>query len=141
MIARSGLHPSLVSTDFIAIEHVQLGMPPGGEEAARAFYNGALGLAERAPPPGMSGWWFGAGGVELHINFEEGYRATQRVHPALQVRGLDALVGRCEAAGHAVRWDARYPGRRRCFVSDPFGNQIELFEPVPSSQAVPRRPS
>jgi hypothetical protein len=116
------------STEFLAIEHVQLGMPPGGDDAARAFYAGALGLAERAPPPGLSGWWFHAGGVELHLNTEEGYRATRRVHPALHVRGLDALVARCAEAGFPVRWDTRYPGRRRCFVSDPFENQLELFE-------------
>ena len=117
-----------MSTEFEAIEHVQLGMPPGGETEARAFYAGALGLAERTPPPGLSGWWFAAGGVELHLNAEEGYRATRRVHPALRVRGLASLADRCQSAGFAVRWDTRYPGRRRCFVADPFGNQIELFE-------------
>ena len=122
-------------TEFVAIDHVQLGMPPGGEAAARAFYAGALGLEERTPPPGLSGWWFGAGGVELHLNTEDGYRATRRVHPALRVRDLSRLAERCEAAGFPVRWDARYPGRRRCFVADPFGNQIELVEFEPTIAA------
>ena len=38
--------PSLLAS----IDHVQLGMPAGGEDAARAFYGGVLGLREVAKP-------------------------------------------------------------------------------------------
>jgi hypothetical protein len=34
----------------IAIEHVQLAMPPGREEEARAFYAGLLGMVEVRKP-------------------------------------------------------------------------------------------
>lgn len=117
--------------EYVEIDHVQLGMPPGGEAAARAFYAGVLGLGEMAPPPSLSGLWFRAGGVELHLNTEEGHRATRRVHPALRVRGraaLEELAARCEGAGFPVRRDTRYPGRDRFYVADPFGNQIELLQ-------------
>ena len=121
-------------TEFLRIDHVQLGMPPGAESAARAFYGDVLGLALVSPPAVLSGLWFRAGEVELHLNVEADYRATRRVHPALEVRGLDELVRRCEAAGFAAREDRRYPGRQRYYVADPFGNQIELFERVAAGE-------
>lgn len=36
---------------LVAIDHVQLAIPAGGEDAARAFYAGVLGLVERPKPP------------------------------------------------------------------------------------------
>lgn len=44
------------------IEHVQMAMPAGGEEAARRFYSGLLGLPEQPKPPNLAergGCWFG----------------------------------------------------------------------------------
>jgi catechol 2,3-dioxygenase-like lactoylglutathione lyase family enzyme len=35
---------------FIAIDHVQLAMPAGEEEAARRFYRDLLGMRELAKP-------------------------------------------------------------------------------------------
>ena len=115
-------------TEFLALDHVQLGMPRGGEAAARAFYSDVLGLAEISPPPPLGGVWFRAGGVELHLNSEEGFRAGVRAHPALRVRGLRELAARCAGAGFEPRFDERYPGRSRFYVADPFGNQVELLE-------------
>lgn len=115
-------------TTFVAIEHVQLGMPPGGEAAARAFYIEVIWLQEIAPPPPLSGIWFRAGGVEVHLNSEAGFRAGSRAHPGIQVRGLAELAGRCEAAGLAIRRDERYPARSRFYVADPFDNQLEFLE-------------
>ncbi len=37
---------------FTAIDHVQLAMPPGDEEKARAFYGGLLGMKEMPKPGG-----------------------------------------------------------------------------------------
>ncbi|MEQ7010521.1 VOC family protein [Actinopolymorpha sp. B17G11] len=45
------------------LHHVQVSCPPGGEEAARAFYGGALGLVEVDKPPALAargGAWFRA---------------------------------------------------------------------------------
>jgi catechol 2,3-dioxygenase-like lactoylglutathione lyase family enzyme len=69
---------------IVAIDHVQLAMPAGGEAAARAFYEGVLGLDEVPKPAALAGR--GGAGVE-------------RVH-----------------------------------VTDPFGNRIELLEPVETSR-------
>lgn len=116
--------------EFLAIEHVQLGMPPDGAESARAFYGGVLGMREIAPPPALRGLWFRAGEVELHLREEAGFRPGERAHPGMRVRGLASLAARLEAAGHALRRDARYPGRSRFYVADPFGNQLEFLEPL-----------
>src|SRR4051812_18058135 len=55
------------------IDHVQLAMPEGGEDAARAFYGGLLGLTEVPRPPalaGRGGCWFAAPGVAVHLGVE-----------------------------------------------------------------------
>lgn len=113
------------------IDHVQLAMPAGGEEAAEAFYAGLLGL-ERQPKPeplaSRGGCWFAAGPVALHLGVDAGFRPARKAHPALVVEDLDALVRRLGGAGVAVRPDEDLPGVRRCYVDDPFGNRIELID-------------
>lgn len=116
---------------YLALDHLQLAMPEGGEDAARRFYVGVLGFGE-FPKPGPrlapSGLWLRAGSVELHLGVEEDFRPARRAHPGLLVDDLDALAARCEAASHPVQWDDRYPGRRRFYVADPFGNRIEMLQ-------------
>jgi catechol 2,3-dioxygenase-like lactoylglutathione lyase family enzyme len=114
------------------IHHVQLAMPPGGEDRARAFYGDRLGMTEMPKPPTLAvrgGCWFACGAAEVHLGVEDGFRPARKAHPALQVSGLAALVEKLNAAGHACTNDAPLPGYRRTYVSDPFGNRIELLEP------------
>jgi catechol 2,3-dioxygenase-like lactoylglutathione lyase family enzyme len=121
-----------------AIDHLQLGMPPGQEDTARAFYAGALGLTElglteRATPAelaGSGGGWFAGGTAQIHLGVEADCRPARRAHPALVVEGLGALRARLEAAGHPTRDDIALPGIHRFNVDDPFGNRIELLEPI-----------
>jgi len=77
---------------LVALDHVQLAMPPGGEAAARAFYVGVLGLVEIPKPAeleGRGGVWFGVEGVELHLGVDPDFRRRFDVM-ALQ-RNLKAL--------------------------------------------------
>lgn len=114
----------------IGIEHVQLAMPPGGEEAARRFYSGLLGLPEVPKPPKLAargGCWFEAPGVKVHLGVEADFRAAKKAHPALLLDDLAGMVAVLEAAGLAVTPDDPVEGRERCYVSDPFGNRIELL--------------
>lgn len=114
----------------IAIDHVQLAMPPGGEAAVRAFYDGLLGMAEVPKPMPLAargGCWFESGTVRLHLGVEADFRPARKAHPALVVAGYARLVARLEAAGHAVRADDELAGVVRSFVDDPFGNRIELI--------------
>ena len=115
-----------------AIEHVQLAMPAGEEEKARAFYTGVLGITERAKPPHLArrgGVWFESGALKIHLGVDKDFRAAKKAHPALLVEGIGALIEKCRAAGYQVVTDEPLEGYTRIYVDDPFGNRIELMEP------------
>lgn len=121
-----------------AVDHVQLGAPPGREDALRAYYGGVLGLTEVPKPPALAargGCWFEAGPVALHLGVEPGFRPSATAHPGLRVRDIDAFARRLEAHGAAVTWDDRLPGYRRFFAHDPVGNRLEFLEPAPDRTA------
>ncbi|MFM5917916.1 MAG: VOC family protein, partial [Novosphingobium sp.] len=112
------------------IDHVQLAIPPGGEDRARPFYADLLGLTEVPKPEPLAsrgGCWFEAPGVNIHLGVEIEFRPAQKAHPALLVSDIRALVARLQAAKVPLRWDDELPGVQRCHVSDPFGNRIELI--------------
>ena len=116
---------------IVGIEHVQLAMPAGEEDAARKFYSGLLGLPEQTKPPVLAargGCWFEAPGVKVHLGVEADFRAAQKAHPALLVDDLPALVKALRASAVRVIDDDPADGRARCYVSDPFGNRIELMQ-------------
>jgi catechol 2,3-dioxygenase-like lactoylglutathione lyase family enzyme len=116
---------------LISIDHVQLAMPRGKEQVAAAFYEEILGLERQPKPPVLAargGCWFSNGSVTLHLGVEEGFRPARKAHPAVMVDDLDGLCEALMAQGHGVRFDEEIPGRRRCYVDDPFGNRLELIE-------------
>lgn len=113
----------------LGIDHVQVTGPPGCEAEARAFYGGLLGLEELYRPntlPDPDGCWFRAGTQELHVGIERAFRPAQKAHPSFLVDDLTALVARLEANGTHATPDDSIPGVERSFVSDPFGNRVEL---------------
>lgn len=115
---------------FIAIDHVQLAMPASAEETARSFYRDVLGMAELPKPLELAkrgGCWFESGSVQLHLGVETDFRAAKKAHPALRCQDYEALTSRLRVAGVEVNDDASIPGVRRCHISDPFGNRIELI--------------
>ena len=114
-----------------AIDHVQLAMPPGEEEKARAFYAGVLGMREMAKPPVLAargGAWFESGGAQLHLGVETAFRPARKAHVALSVVDGAELRARLKAAGYPVREDDAIEGVKRFFTDDAFGNRIELIE-------------
>ena len=116
---------------LVAVDHVQLAMPPGGEASARGFYQAILGLEERPKPPVLAargGCWFSNDRVTLHLGVEDDFRPARKAHPALMVEDLDDLCRTLGSAGCDVRFDDELPDVRRCYVDDPFGNRIELIE-------------
>jgi catechol 2,3-dioxygenase-like lactoylglutathione lyase family enzyme len=117
---------------FSAIDHVQLALPAGGEDRARAFYGRLLGMIELPKPQELvkrGGCWFGSGSVQLHLGVEADFRPAKKAHPGLRCADYDALIERLRAAGVEVRQDDSIPDVRRCHVCDPFGNRIELISP------------
>jgi catechol 2,3-dioxygenase-like lactoylglutathione lyase family enzyme len=115
------------------LDHVQLAMPPGEEDRARAFYRDGLGLIEVPKPQalaGRGGVWFEGGAARIHLGVEAEFRPARKAHPALLVDDLAALLRRCEQAGYAVTTDVPLEGYRRAHVFDPFGNRIEVLERI-----------
>ena len=116
------------TTPWVGIDHVQLAIPVGSEDTARAFYVDVLGLAEVPKPPSMAargGAWFEAGAVRVHVGAEEAFVPARKAHPALLITGLRDFV---EAAQLDATWSDEIVGVVRCHVADPFGNRIELVE-------------
>lgn len=117
-----------------ALHHVQLAMPAGREDEARAFYIGVLGFTEVAKPANLvtrGGLWFLSGSADVHLGVEQDFRPAKKAHPALLVDDLDAIRKTCEAAGSMLTIDEPLEGYDRAYVADPFGNRIELLQPLP----------
>lgn len=120
-----------MSIRVVALDHVQLAMPAGAEAEAEAFYRDVLGftvLAKPSPLAARGGRWFASGPVQIHLGVEADFRPAHKAHPALRVDGFDDLVARLEERGAPWRADEDLPGVRRLYVSDPFGNRIEVID-------------
>ena len=123
------------------IDHVQIAMPPGEEARARAFYGELLGLSETPKPAELAkrgGVWFESGpahqgNLKLHLGVEQDFRPARKAHPAFLVEDLPALAQKIIQAGYETAGDIPLEGYRRLHVFDPFGNRIELLEPLEPS--------
>ncbi|MCC7117403.1 MAG: VOC family protein [Anaerolineales bacterium] len=119
---------------ILALDHVQLAMPAGGEDKAREFFVGWLNFEEIEKPPELKkrgGVWFQSGGAQLHLGVEENFIPARKAHPAFLVDELDGLISRIKSAGYEID-DSQPPldGYQRAHVFDPFGNRIELLEKI-----------
>lgn len=118
--------------EVLGLHHVQLAMPPGGEELATQFYEGILGIPRVAKPPHLEtrgGCWFESESVRIHLGVEIDFAPARKAHPALVVDDLKSLRVRLVDAGVTIVDDEPLPGFVRFYVSDPFGNRIELLSP------------
>ena len=114
------------------IEHIQLAMPAGQEDAARAFYSGLLEIPEVPKPADLAkrgGVWFESGPVKVHLGVDPDFRPARKAHPGLLVRNLRELVLKLRVAGIEVVDAEPLPGWDHVYIADPFGNRIELMEP------------
>jgi catechol 2,3-dioxygenase-like lactoylglutathione lyase family enzyme len=117
---------------FVRLHHVQLAIPPGGEDAARAFYGGVLAMTELAKPAVLAargGCWFRGGGWEIHLGVESNFVPARKAHPGVLVDDLDALAAHIESSGRTVEWDPHFPGHRRLYAADDHGNRLEFLQP------------
>ena len=116
---------------LVGLDHIQLAMPPGGEEQARQFYQRLLGLREIAKPEPLAargGCWFEGTGIVLHLGIEPGFRPSKKAHPCFRVAELDACRHALEAAGVSTKADMSVPSARRFHATDPFGNRLEFLQ-------------
>ncbi|MEM7531490.1 MAG: VOC family protein [Chloroflexota bacterium] len=114
------------------INHVQITIPVGDEETARAFYCGVLGLREIAKPESLrqnGGFWLDVGEIQLHIGVENhDHRSSTKAHVAYQVKNLNQWRERFQGLGLLVKENTPVLGVDRFDSRDPFGNRIELME-------------
>jgi catechol 2,3-dioxygenase-like lactoylglutathione lyase family enzyme len=121
------------SYSFTGLHHVQLAIPPGGEDECRRFWGGVLGMSELTKPPVLAargGCWFRGGGLEVHLGVEADFAPARKAHPGVLVTDLAGLAARLEESGAEVLWDGDFPGHRRFYASDPFGNRLEFLQPI-----------
>lgn len=114
----------------IGLDHVQLAIPEGGEDAMRGFFVDLLGMVEIPKPANLSqsGCWFERGGASLHIGVDPDFTPATKAHPAFLVDDLASLRSKLDSAGHATHDDKPVEGYDRCFTFDPFGNRVELMQ-------------
>ena len=121
---------------ILGVNHVQVPIPAGREDDARAFYVRVLGLREIPKPSDLAKrgglWCVTPDGFEVHLGTEREFDlGSTRRHVGFTARGLDTLRARLEAAGCAFRSEGAHgeiPGVRRFQAYDPFGNLIEFQE-------------
>jgi catechol 2,3-dioxygenase-like lactoylglutathione lyase family enzyme len=124
--------PTKPTMKILSIDHIQIAMPSGEEEKARAFYSQLLGFTEILKPPELAkrgGAWFQSGNVQLHLGVESDFRPARKAHPAFIVDDLGMLIAKLQNAGYNI--DTSQPpldGYKRAHIFDPFGNRIELME-------------
>src|SRR4030095_12013027 len=114
------------------IEHVQLAMPAGQEDAARRFYSGLLGIPEVPKPPDLAkrgGVWFENDRVKVHLGIDPDFHPARKAHPGVLVRNLNELIRNLRVAGVEVVEAEPLAGYFHVYIADPFGNRIELMEP------------
>jgi catechol 2,3-dioxygenase-like lactoylglutathione lyase family enzyme len=109
-------------------------MPQGGQDRARAFFGGALGMAEVLPPVTLDRAnlvWFKAGddGHEIHLFVDaQADPRSNAQHLCLQVDDLEAYRSQLSAQGIAIEETQPIKNRPRFFVHDPFNNLIEITQ-------------
>lgn len=114
-----------------SLDHIQLAMPPGEEEKARAFFHDILGMLEEEKPEPLAsrgGCWFRSGSTIVHLGVEKEFSPQRKAHPAFCVSDLNGLADKFDKKGYAVAWDEALPDRKRFYTSDPFGNRIEFIQ-------------
>ena len=117
---------------LLQIHHVQITIPKGAEEEARAFYCGVLGLPETPKPESLSGrggFWLELGDKQIHVGTENGpERSRSKAHVAYLVDDLDAWRSRLAEAGVENLEGVPIPGYDRFEFRDPFGNRVEFLK-------------
>jgi len=115
---------------YLALDHIQLPMPQGGEDKAREFYCGLLGMTEVEKPAELQangGCWFESGEVQIHLGVDPDFRPQRRAHPGLTCGDYDGMLTHLRSHRVlVVEYDL--PDQRRAFIDDPFGNRLELME-------------
>lgn len=128
---RMAIHFPAPTGRITRLNHAQITIPTGAEDAGRAFYCDVLGLPEIPKPAslaGRGGFWVQVGDMTLHIGTEDGVdRAATKAHLAYEVNDLE--YWRARLADHDIKESIQFAGYERFECRDPFGNRIEIIAP------------
>lgn len=117
---------------ILGIHHVQITVPEGREDDARAFYCGVLGLEEVPKPKalaGRGGFWLRVGPQQVHVGTEAGLdRAATKAHLAYEVSSIEHWRRTLAAHNIAVLDSIPISGYARFEFRDPFGSRVELIQ-------------
>jgi len=119
--------------NLLRVLHVQIMIPAGAEDEARAFYCGLLGLREVEKPEILKrrgGFWLEHGDFQIHVGVEATFDRTKqrREHVAFLVPDLEAARAELVAATVALTDGDQLPDFKRFEFRDPFGNRLELLQ-------------
>lgn len=64
----------------------------------------------------------------MHIGIEEPFVPAKKAHPAFEVLNIEGLKEHVKLNGIAIVEDNKLPGADRFYISDPFGNRLEMLE-------------
>jgi len=59
---------------------------------------------------------------------ESPFAPAKKAHPAFRVENLSHAIATLKSNGLEYRSDIDLPGIKRIYITDPFGNRIELLE-------------
>lgn len=115
----------------VHLDHFQIAIPAAGEDRAREFYGGLLGLREVAKPAALAGrgglWFVLDEGIGLHLGVETPFRPATKTHPGLLLQDFDTFKDRLAQTGRDFLDERDHRGRDRLYLQDPFGNRIEVI--------------
>ncbi len=115
--------------EVVALDHVQLAMPPGEEDAAIEFYGGVLGLPELKRWGQMPGVEFQAGNLTLAVMEPTAFGQEFRPHGAPVALHVDDFEGaRTELESRGVEFLNEIDSGvcNMAFFTDPDGNALML---------------
>ena len=116
------------------LQHVSIPMPSDGHAQARRFFGEVLGMQEIPQPSTLaqnSVVWFDAGGdgQEVHCFVDEPFRpGSAEAHLCLQVDDIEVMRSRLAEHGVEPQETIAIRNRPRFFITDPFGNKVELVQ-------------
>lgn len=119
---------------IVRLQHATIPMPVGGNDDARWFYGGVLGLSEKPVPPSLDAnriVWFAVSddGDELHLLAHEDFEPSQNgQHLCLVTHDLEGVRQALAKEGVEIAEEPTIHNRHRFSFRDPFNNKIEITE-------------
>lgn len=119
---------------ILGLHHAQLTIPKGMEGEGKRFYCEILGLREIDKPvslQGRGGFWLRVGEHEVHVGTEDGFDRNQtKAHLAYHVKNVEHWRRVLEKNDIEIFDSVPIPGYERFEFRDPFGNRVEMIQPV-----------